>query len=225
MKNLPDNTDILQSLNINQGPLLQIYPPLYDLSLCIEENPWHNHQSVFDHTIAALAFYETAVKAWGEDASKSKKRLIEYVQAHVYGSSRDTLTRLAIIFHDIAKPQTWQRDPETHRTACPAHALAGSIIVERDMKHFGLSTGAIKTVSQLVLLHPEAHEVFNQVMREENDEAFKAFQKTVGDLYMPLIILAEADMEGSDLSTCNPIVFAKRQALYLKEVARFSASL
>ncbi len=54
---------------------------------------------------------------------------------------------------------------------------------------------------------------------------FGAFQETVSDLYIPLLILAKCDALGSDFPILNPSEFEKRDVCIDAAIRQFSLSL
>ena len=122
------------------------------------------------------------------------------------------MIRLALLFHDIAKPLTFEKDSVTGQTKCPHHDVRGSLIAMEAASAFGLPHGAVRTVAHLVLLgNPEI--------------VCDTFQGVVADLYIPLLLISRCDAEGSDLPTLDPEGWTKRAGVIDVAIDRFSRTL
>lgn len=226
MKNLRSNiADVVQSIAIRGGSLETIIPELNPLRECIENNPWHDHQSVFDHTTACLAAFEEFLDELSFSSKQHDVRLTAYMSSHVYGISHTDLVRLGILFHDIAKPISLEADAQTGMTNCPHHEVNSALSTIELAHAFGLPKGTVRTVAQLVLMHMSANTVVNTAMNGEPERIFGAFQETVADLYIPLLLLAKCDAIGSDFPILDPMQFKKRDACIDAAIHRFSLVL
>ncbi len=226
MKNLRNNiADVVQSKAIRGGSLETIVPELYTLRECIEINPWHDHQSVFDHTTACLAAFEDFLDEMSFSAKQHDVRLMAYLSSHVYGISHADLIRLGIVFHDIAKPISFETNAQNGMTNCPHHEVHSALSTIELAHAFGLPKGTVRTIAQLALLHMSANTVVNTAMNGESERVFGAFQETVADLYIPLLLLAKCDALGSDFPILDPMQFKKRDSCIDAAIFRFSLVL
>lgn len=226
MKNLRNNiADVVQSNAIRGGSLEAIVPELYALRECIEINPWHDHQSVFDHTTSVLSAFEEFLNELSFSVKQHDVRLMAYLSSHVYGISHSDLIRLGIVFHDIAKPVTFETDAATGMTNCPHHEVHSALSTIELAHAFGLPKGTVRTIAQLALLHMSANTVVNTAMKGEPERVFGAFQETVADLYIPLLLLARCDARGSDFLLLDPLQFERREACIDAAIHNFSLDL
>jgi UTP:GlnB (protein PII) uridylyltransferase len=226
MKNLRNNiTDVVQSKAIRGGSLETIVPELYALRECIEINPWHDHQSVFDHTTSVLAAFEEFLDELSFSSKQHDVRLMEYLSSHVYGISHSDLIRLGILFHDIAKPISFETDAQNGMTNCPHHEVHSALSTIEMANAFGLPKGTCRTIAQLALMHMSANTVVNTAMNGEPERVFGAFQETVADLYIPLLLLAKCDASGSDFPLLDLMQFEKRDACIDAAIHSFSLAL
>ncbi len=226
MKNLRNNiSDVVQSKAIRGGSLETIVPELYELRECIENNPWHDHQSVFDHTISCLFAFEEFLDELSFSTKQHEVRLLAYLSSSVYGVSRSDLIRLGIVFHDIAKPMTFETDEQSGMTNCPRHEVHSALSTTELSHAFGLTKKAVRMIAQFVLLHMTANTVVNTAMKGEPERVFGAFMETVSDLYIPLLLSAKCDALGSDFPVLNPEQFEKRDACIDGAIFRFSLTL
>lgn len=226
MKNLRSSIqDVVQSKAIRGGSLETILPEFYILRDCIEINPWHDHQSVFDHTTAVLAAFEEFLSELDFAEKKHSVALRAYLETHVYGISHADLIRLGILFHDIAKSVSFTRDAITGMTNCPDHEVHSALSTIGMAHAFGLPKGTVRTIAQLALLHMTANTVVNTAMCGEPEHIFNAFHETVADLYIPLLLLAKSDAKGSDFPILDQLQFEKRDACIDAAIHRFSLTL
>ncbi len=226
MKNLRSNIrDVVQSKAIRGGSLETILPDLYTLRECIEINPWHDHQSVFDHTTACLASFEQFLDELFFSTKKHDIKLMAYLDEHVYSISRADLIRLGIVFHDIAKPASYELDTKTGMSNCPHHEVQSALVTATLAHAFDIPKGAVRTVSQLALLHMNANTVVNTAMQQNAVSVFDSFHEVVADLYLPLLLLARSDALGSDFPILDPETCEKRTARIDEAIHRFSLSL
>lgn len=226
MKNLRSSIqDVVQSSAIRGGSLETILPEFYTLRDCIEINPWHDHQSVFDHTTACLAAFENFLDELDFASKKHDMALCAYLDTHVYGISHADLIRLGILFHDIAKPVSFTTDAKTGMTNCPDHEVHSAIATIGMAHAFDLPKGTVRTIAQLALLHMTANTVVNSAISGEAETVFSAFQSVVADLYVPLLLIAKSDAKGSDFPVLHTEQFEKRDACVDGAIHRFSLTL
>ena len=226
MKNLRNNIqDVVQSKAIRGGSLETIIPELYALRDCIEINPWHDHQSVFDHTTACLASFEEFLDELFFSKKQHDVKLLAYLKEHVYSISRTDLIRLGILFHDIAKPVTYELDATTGMSNCPHHEVHSALLTSNLSYAFDIPRGAVRTVSQLALLHMNVNTVVNTAMQGDAAEVFNSFHETVADLYLPLLLISRSDALGSDFPTLDSDTCATRTAVIDEAIRQFSLAL
>lgn len=226
MKNLHSSIqDVVQSSSIRGGSLETILPVFYTLRDCIEINPWHDHQSVFDHTTACLAAFEDFLDELNFATKKHDVALRAYLDTHVYGISHADLIRLGILFHDIAKPVSFIADAKTGMTNSPDHEVHSALSTIGMAHAFGLPKGTVRTISQLALLHMTANTVVNTAMSGDTEQVFATFQGVVSDLYVPLLLIAKSDAKGSDFPVLDTPQFKKRDACIDAAIHRFSLTL
>lgn len=215
----------LTSTDIAAGSLKEIAPELYELSTVYEINPWHNHQSVFDHTVAVVAAIEQ-VFTFDFLYEGSRKGIKKYVEDVRDGYAKKDVSFLAGLFHDMGKGATIEKNEYTGMTQCPEHEKLGAKLVAVPLRKLKVTGQALKDVKEIIKRHGEIHEVVNRVIRNnEPEKEFIQFKATTGELYLQCIIQGYADTMGSDLKTLSPKEFKKREIIFREALNRFATSL
>jgi hypothetical protein len=177
---------------LTAGEYLDILPEFYQLKTVVENNPWHDHQTVFDHVIKVyMELEKLLVKV---DMSPERKRLL----------------RIATLLHDIAKPDTLVTD-KAGMARCPGHELMGASRVKNFAGRFGLNESETKTVEKIVLYHGFISDMITLSMTNGKVNKYrKIFREVVGEVAEELLLLMHADLLGSDLAKTQPLEFRNR---------------
>lgn len=108
-------------------------PELVKMEVCEQNNPYHMY-NVFKHTIKAL----------------------EACEEDIYGLNKkynyDLITKLAILFHDVGKPDCASIGEDTY-THFKGHGKVGETITRERLTQMRYSNEIIDKVCQLVLYH------------------------------------------------------------------------
>lgn len=95
------------------GVLWQLFPELQAMVGC-EQNDFH-HLDVWGHTLSCLRELDRLYREPPAQLARWQAELQAAWEAPVGGAaSRGTLTRLALLLHDIGKPLTRERHPDGH---------------------------------------------------------------------------------------------------------------
>jgi flagellin-specific chaperone FliS len=175
---------------LRNGQLQDLLPEFFELKNCIENNGWHNNDSVFDHTINVLG----ELKKILETASN---KINSYLEQKVDSYLRKDLLFLGSLFHDIAKTDTLVIE-ENGITRCPQHEEIGSQKVKEILNRFDLSEQEKAIVVRLVKYHGEIH----PILSSENSNLSKEFPKYKSkhhDIFIELILMGMSDTYGSQL--------------------------
>ena len=225
MKNLQNNFPDITSDNLLSGKLSSWVPELYEQKDVIAINPWHDHQSIFDHTVSVISSAEH-IMTFPFAGDSYREKLIELLNKEIDGVSRQHIILAITLLHDVGCSKTMVADPKTGQNNCPGHEIAGRDMSVAICTRWGLSKTLIDRISGVVFHHLDAHRTVNAIMKSGNSEpAFRALQKKVGDLYFDLLIQGYADTAGSDLPILQPKEFLFRENIYKEELIRFAASL
>lgn len=166
-------------------------PEIQALRDIVENNPWHNNQSVFEHT----------------------KQVIKSLKQH----TNNQLLLLATLFHDIAKAESLIQDGKSNTTMCPDHEAKGGVMMDTIGPEIGLTGDDLQYVKRIIEMHGLPHLLVNALMEHNNEEDKKRnFFMQTGLYAKDLLIHALADMEGSDLPRIDPVLFQKRKKIIEK---------
>jgi hypothetical protein len=191
-------------------------PELYKQRSTILNNPWHDHQSVFDHTLAVMNSLETIAQLPGVAA---------FLNTQVEGVFWKQIVSTVALLHDVGCASTWVTDSKTDLTDCPGHEKASGDMSRVICKRWKMSESLTQKISWLVYHHLDIHHAINRIIETHDEKRiFTALQKTSKNLYLPLLIQGYADTMGSDLKTLNPNDYSIREKMYQKEITRFAAS-
>jgi mannose/fructose/N-acetylgalactosamine-specific phosphotransferase system component IIB len=179
-------------MNITSLPLNEIQekisglPEIEAMKNAIENNPWHDHQSVYEHTMLVV------------------ENLEKY--------SNNKLLIVATLLHDVAKPETLGVDLKTGYTTSVNHEKIGSRKIKNIGKRIGLTEKEIQYLEKIIAYHGETHEMVNNIIRNESDDPYaEEFFRTYGDLSRDLFLLALADTIGGTLGASDPEGLRKRK--------------
>ncbi len=192
--------------NLKTGKLKSQLPEFYELKKVVENNEWHINDPVFSHTLTVLDKLQLILKKLNKNS-----RINSYLNRKVNKYNKKQLLSLAIVFHDIAKPETITYDEMA--TECYGHEKVGSEKVKNILKRFDISPEERDIVVNLVKNHGEIHSILsptNKSLRQQFNN-FRIKNKTI---YFELILMAMADTMGSQLKKKLPDEYKFRIHFY-----------
>jgi UTP:GlnB (protein PII) uridylyltransferase len=174
-----------------------VLPEYYLLENFVENNLWHDHQSVLDHVIAVYAGLEKVLEF--EDLSdEEKEKIILYLNKKDNSHTRLELMKIASLLHDIAKSKVMIEIDG--RVSCPGHELVGASMVKDFAERFGLNKEEESLVERMVRYHGLIAEMLNYIVITKDKEKYlKVFVDAVGDISLELVLMMHSDILGSDL--------------------------
>ena len=123
---------VISASGLRDGQFQNDLPEFYDLKSSIENNSWHTKDATFPHTLAVLESFESI------RSKLTNNNINSYLSKKVCQHTRGQLLFLAIVFYDIAKPDTIIiRDDGT--TSCPDHEEKCAIKIGTILDRFDLS--------------------------------------------------------------------------------------
>ena len=137
--------------------LTKVFLPEFDEMMCTPQNTPHHSYSVGAHTICALT-----------------------------KSPADKMIRLALLFHDVGKPQCRTTD-ENGRDHFHGHPKCGAEITRRILHRMKLDNATIARVCRLVEFHDDRPPVNERGVR-------RAIARAGADLYPDLFAVKRADI-------------------------------
>jgi len=186
-------------------------PEFFELENFIENNAWHNNDSVFNHTLAVLDELEKLLK-------NVNNKINSYLNQKVDGHIRRELLFLGALFHDIAKSDVLVKNGDL--TSCPKHEEVGSEKVKSILDRFDLSDREKAVVADIVKYHGEIHIILNP-KNNKTEEQFDKFKSERHDIFTELILLGMADTLGSQLKDNDPDGFKFRIDFYQRIIDNY----
>lgn len=140
-----------------------ISSPLFlKLKDVIENNPWHDHESVYDHLIKTYKTAKEQINGNFITNPNAKKLFLEFVNSDFEGIKIfDTIIITALI-HDIGKilyykdgdkEQPLRHEDSEGITRMPGHEYWGSTIVGNLLKDLNLNPKVLEKITKVVRLH------------------------------------------------------------------------
>ena len=181
-------------------------PEFFELKNYIENNSWHNNDSVFSHTLTVLDKLEKLLKS-------INNKINPHLNQKVDNNIRNNLLFLGTLFHDIAKSDSFVKSNDS--TSCPEHEELGGKKVKSILDRFDLLDREKDIVVKIVKYHGEIHIILDP-RNNKLEKQYQKFKSERHDIFMELILLAMADTLGSQLKDNNPEEFNFRIDFYNK---------
>ena len=182
-------------------------PELFELKKFIENNEWHDNDSVFNHTLNVLIKLKETIR------NITNKEITSYLNERIDKYKRKDLLFLAALFHDIGKTQTFLK--LNKYTLCPKHEEKGSKMVKPILDRFDLSEKEKQIVIKIIKHHGEIHNILDP-KNPHFHEQYKKFKSKYKDVFIELILLGLCDTLGSHLKNNKPEEFNFRINFYKK---------
>ena len=189
---------------LKDGKLKKELPEFYELKNVTENNAWHNDDVVFTHTLNVLRKLE-------EILEKQNNKISSYLSQNVDQHTRRQLLFLATVFHDIAKPETFEGS--NGETICFGHEEEAAKKVKPILDRFNLSKNEKEVLVKII----KNHGLLHSILFKEKDEhliLFKDFEKNFSDIFVELILFAMADTSGAQLQENDSQDFSYRLKFY-----------
>ncbi|MBI5306730.1 HD domain-containing protein [Candidatus Wolfebacteria bacterium] len=195
---------------LKNGKLANVLPELYELKNIIENNLWHNNDSVFNHTIAVLEKLEMLFK-------KTNNNVNSYLNQMVDKNTKKQLLFLGTILHDIAKKETIIN--KNGLTTCSNHEQKGAVKAQKILRRFNLSQKEIYYITNLIKHHSLIHRLLDDINNQNFQAQFNNFMKKfLKNIYPELMLLGFADTAVSYLKITNPKEFQLRIKFYQRKL-------
>lgn len=197
----------ITSEEVKKGSLKEIFPEIYELKDVIENNPWHNNESTFDHTISVM-------KALEDEIAGDEKISV------IFGEKIDNHTRkelflLSVLFHDIAKKEAVTFSGG--ESSFPNHDNLGHQKVLPILARIGLSAKESGFVSDIIKNHNYFHKSFDN-KDADCKEINREFKKQHPNIYFETLLLSMADTKTSFLQVTKENEYKMRMNFYNKSL-------
>ena len=133
--------------NIIQNPLF------LRLKAVVENNPWHDHESVYDHLVKTKDIARREIRGDFITNPKAKKLFEQFANKDFHGMKKANLMVVGALLHDIGKLETPQLKDDGGTTSAPGHEYQGFLIADKFLKDLNLKPEQIKYISEIIRLH------------------------------------------------------------------------
>ncbi|TAK95229.1 HD domain-containing protein [Patescibacteria group bacterium] len=189
--------------NVRSGLLKDQLPELYELQQVVENNPWHDRETTFEHTL-------TVVSALSEFIGQNEaiqKMLAEKVGNH----TRLELLMLAAFFHDVAKKETMVVSGD--RSSFSGHDKVGEEKVKPILNRLGLAENEQVRVAEIVGQHDYFHKSFDDA-GNILEQSLDRFREMHPDILLETLLISLVDTSTSYLKVTKPEQYQKRIEFY-----------
>lgn len=194
---------------LESGKLKEELPEFYDLEKIIENNPWHNNESTFVHTLTVLKRLNKILK------NSKDEKLKKYLNKKVGSYKRKELLFLAGVLHDLGKKETIQKNGKI--SSFPEHEKISISKARKILKKSDLS----KKDKDIVLGVIKNHSRLHSIVEADNVNLEKQFDKlknVCSNFIVELVILVMADTADSYLKETNSQKYNFRMRFYREKV-------
>ncbi|MBF0452045.1 MAG: HD domain-containing protein [Candidatus Magnetomorum sp.] len=168
--------------------LTALFPEVESLKNCSQNDYHHTH--VWGHSLEALKAYEQLLV----NVHTLFQSTTDQVLAYLNQNENMALIKLACLFHDIAKPDTRNVDPETNRVTFYRHDQLGKEQIEKICDRLRLSKRNAAFVCTLVEEHLHIRDLLKPGTRKKT--ILRSIRKT-GENIVGLALLSIADQQAS----------------------------
>jgi len=181
-------------------------PEFYELEEIVENDDWHNNDSVLNHTLTVLEKLEELLK-------NIRGKIAKYLNREITNYTRKDLLFLAAVFHDIGKKEMFAK--ENNKTSCQNHEKESARKANKILSRLDLSKKEKDLIRQIIKYHnviPPIVEPNNNKLNEE----FAGIQKNYSNIFLEILLLSMADLLGNQLRENNPAEFNFKINFYKK---------
>jgi len=194
---------------LKTGDLKEELPEIYELSKVIENNYWHNHESVLDHTLRVLQNYETYL-------AKAKGPVTFYLDQKIDNHQIKDLIFLAILFHDLGKKETLT-NYDDGSSLCPLHEKLSVVKAKKILARFNLGLTERRYILNIVKYHSYLHSIV--VRNNYNlEKQFNELASQKSDFIIGLVIMAMMDIQGGYFQETKPEEYQFEMNFYRQQL-------
>lgn len=176
----------------------RVIPELYELESIIQNNSWHDNDSVFNHTLSVVSELNILLE-------KVTNKTEEHLNIKVQNYSNKELLILAAVFHDIGKKETLIE--KGGETICINHEKIGAEKLRNILQRLDLVEEERGFVIKIVRNHDFIHAISRL---EDADIKWLEFKKRNLDIFIEVALLTKADILGGQLKNNMPEEFEFR---------------
>lgn len=144
-------------------------PQFLKLKEVVENNAYHQHESVYDHSIKTLHIAQQQIQGEFIQNAKAKESFIHFVNQEIAGFKRKDCMILTALLHDIGKILRVKDGSSVKplivtlpdgTTVCPGHEYWGSTILKEILQHLSLPNQVIDSITSVIRLHDTFSEFY-----------------------------------------------------------------
>ena len=191
---------------LKKGEFQNAFPEVYALKNVVENNAWHDNESVFDHTMNVLYMLEQIKKY-------CSKRVKNYLEQTLDDNTQWETLYVGGLLHDRGKESTLKNTQSG--TTCPGHEGKGAKIISSTLNKIFLSDLEQRIVKKIVEYHGHPNNIIHP-NNENLEEQYDKLMSQQSDISVELNILALADtLSSKPLRINNPKEFKMRTGFYM----------
>lgn len=144
-------------------------PQFLKLKSVIENNAYHQHESVYDHSIKTLHIAQKQIQGEFIHNLDAQKLFLHFINTEVDGFKRKDCMILTALLHDIGKI-LHVKDGSSIKplivtfpngtTVCPGHEYWGSTILKEILQPLSLPNQVIDSITSVIRLHDTFNEFY-----------------------------------------------------------------
>jgi UTP:GlnB (protein PII) uridylyltransferase len=193
------------------GKLKKELPEFYELKKVIENNPWHDNESTFTHTLAVLKELENFLK------NNKNNKLKKYLNERLDNYERKDLLYLAAVLHDLGKKETMVKKGKS--SSFPKHEKVSAVKAKNILRKFNLSLREKNIVLGIIRNHSDLHAIIDRENKNLKTQ-FSGLMKLSKGFSIELIILVMVDTADSYLKKTMLERYDFRMNFYKEKLAK-----
>lgn len=184
---------------IMKDEFVTVLPEYYELKAVVESQPWHDHQTVFDHSLKSAVALETIIR-FEQLPEPASTALTNYLAQKYENHSRLQVLRLATLLHDAGKLISLQHDPQGN-TSSPSHGVLGAWVARPLVDKFAMADSEKQVVLDLITNHLVATDLIEMSVANNTSaqKVVELLQAHRPDIAVELVVLGYADWLGCDI--------------------------
>ncbi len=187
------------------GALRQLFPELYNLTLCIQDSIFHPERDIYGHHTVWAHTLITVDQA---------KRLASRFQL---SGQRTLALVLAALFHDVGKPETseWEFKKGRMVITSNGHDIASAKIVKKTFNRLRIFTWNGYILRKMIPLLIKCHHRASELWQNRKVVTKKAFNRLAADVEGEIELMVYLDAADRAGRTENPVQDLDREGRWL----------